>query len=115
MAISSLDMEQGATFRVALTWTDALNAPVSTVGYRAHMQVRYKVGSPVLIDMTSANGGITLGGVNGMIALYASAAQTALVKKNALYDLHLVDLVDPNEVIRVFGGAINLVPAVTVG
>ena len=114
MQLSDLDMEQGATFRVTLTYEDSDTNPISLVGYRAHMQVRTRFGSAVLIDLSSDAGDITLGGVTGVIEVRAKASATALVKRNAVYDLHLIATDDPDEVVRVFGGAINLTKAVTV-
>ena len=121
MDTADLTVEQGATFRVSLTYTDSASVPISLVGYRAHMQIRDKAGATrVIIDLTSAvGGGITLGGVmhdlhSGKIDIYIGATKTALLKKNAAYDLHLVTVNDPDEVTRVFGGAILLTKAVTV-
>lgn len=114
MSDEDLEMDQGVTFRVTLMYDDANSQPISLVSYKAHMQVRYAAGAAVLINLTSdAGGGITLGGTAGTIDIYAKASQTAMVKKNAKYDLHLIDLTDPEKVLRVFGGAILLTKAIT--
>ena len=104
-----------------MTYKDGLGSPVNLSGYRAHMQIRARAGaSAVLIDLSSAvGGGITLGGLladltSGKIDIYIGASKTALLKRNAAYDLHLVDVADPDEVIRVFGGAVLVIKAVTV-
>ena len=121
MDIADLTIEQGVTFRVSLTYKDGTGVPVDLTGYRAHMQIRAKAGaSVVLIDLSSSlGGGITLGGVlgdltSGKIDIYIGATKTALLKRNAAYDLHLVDALNPDEVILVFGGAVLVVKAVTV-
>lgn len=121
MDTADLIVEQGATFRVSLTYTDSASVPISLVGYRAHMQIRDKAGATrVIIDLTSdAGGGITLGGglhdlTSGKIDIHIGASKTVLLKKNGAYDLHLVAVNDSDEVTRVFGGAILLTKAVTV-
>lgn len=66
---------QGATFRKRLTWKGPLPAqtPIDLTGCTARMQVRPEVESPtVLLELTTANGGITLGGVAGTIELFVS-------------------------------------------
>lgn len=112
--VTTLEMEQGATFRVSLTYTDANNAPISLVGYKAHMQVRLRVGAPVLIDLSTENGGIVLNGTSGVISVRGKASDTLKVTRNAVYDLHLISATDPEEVVRVFGGPVVLTKAVTV-
>ena len=61
-----LTIYQGATFRKRLTWKGPLPAqtPIDLTGCTARMQVRPEVeSSTVLLELTTANGGITLGGV----------------------------------------------------
>ena len=115
MADVDLEMAQGVSFEVTLTYEDANLIPISLLTYRAHMQIRYLAGAAILIDLNSdPGGGIVMGGLTGLLTVYAGASQTAKVKKNAKYDLHLIDRVDPNKVLRVFGGAILLTKAITV-
>lgn len=114
MDVVHLEMEQGATFKVSLTYTDPDNVPVPLAPYRAHMQVRQRYGSPVLLDLTTENDGIVFDAAPGVIKIRGKASDTANVTRNCIYDLHLILIADPEEVIRVFGGTITLQKAVTV-
>lgn len=115
-----LELFEGVTWRVALDYTDGGLVPISLAGYRGHMQVRYKVGAPLLLDLTTENGGLFFGAngvlnvAAGHIEIYAGASETAGVAKNGVYDLHLISLTDPDEVLRVFGGDVIVTRAVTV-
>lgn len=113
-----LALEQGATFRLTITWTDASNNPISLVGATAHMSIRTQVantdtGSP-LIDLTTANGGLTLGGVAGTISILITAAQTAaLTVARGRYDLYVT--LSNGDRDRLMEGAVTIDPQVTVG
>lgn len=82
---------QGATFQKIITWKSD-GALVNLDGYSARMQVRAtaEAASP-LIELTTQNGRITLGGSAGTITLTISATDTAaLTAGRAVYDLELV-------------------------
>ncbi len=85
-------IEQGATFRKRLLWSAGDPAlPVDLTGWTARMQLRSAVNSPTVIhELTTANGGIALGGVAGTIDLYISEAITAALLADGVYDLELV-------------------------
>lgn len=77
------------------------------------MQVRAEIGDPtVLIELTTENGGITLGGVAGIINLYISAVNTAaLAWSDGIYDIALIA---PNgDVNRSICGAVVVSAGVT--
>lgn len=84
---------QGATFQRVFTWrvgTPAAN--VNLTGYTARMQLRTaaNAATPVL-EATTENGRITLGGAAGTITLNLSATVTAALPANQYaYDLELV-------------------------
>lgn len=83
---------QGATFEETITWTDDSGAAMNLTGYTARMQAREEYDSATaFIDINTGNGGITLGGVAGTIALLISATNTALITaEHGYYDLELV-------------------------
>jgi hypothetical protein len=95
MSAGKLDLyiEQGATFKSQLIWKDATDTEIDLSGYTARLQVRPKALSDVLyIDLTTENGGITLGGVAGTIDMQIAAADTeAITWLKAKYDLELID------------------------
>ena len=72
-----IDIYQGATFRLNATWVDPDGDPIDMTGYLARMQIRqtYDASAP-LISLTESSG-IALGGVDGVVAVEISAAQTA--------------------------------------
>jgi hypothetical protein len=93
MSAGKLDItiEQGATFRKTLTWQDSAGAPIDLTGFTARMMIRQQLKDAApLITLTTENGGITLGGVAGTIALYISDTDTeAMTIQKGVYDLEL--------------------------
>ena len=60
--IYHLTIEQGATLDRTLTWTDGDGVLVDLTGYTARAQVRDgKDATSAEVDLTTENGGITLG------------------------------------------------------
>ena len=86
-----LCVQQGATFRRVITWKQD-GALVNLTGYTARMQIRATAeASTALIELTTENGRIALGGTAGTITLTISATDTAaLTAGRAVYDLELV-------------------------
>ena len=89
--VLNLEVEQGATFTRVITWTDENAALINLVGYTAAMKARVNFDSTsAFIDLTTENGGITLGGAAGTIQLDIDAATTAaLATLSGVYDLEL--------------------------
>jgi hypothetical protein len=89
--IYDFTLEQGATFSRTLTYKID-DVAVNLTGYTARMKAkrRFDDVSP-LINLTTENGGITLGGSAGTITLTMSATDTAALSfDTAFYDLELV-------------------------
>jgi hypothetical protein len=93
MAATTYDLliEQGATFGQVITYKDN-GVAVNLQGYTARMQVRSTLeAATALIELTTANGRIALGGTAGTITLSISATDTeALTSGRGVYDLELV-------------------------
>lgn len=88
-----LTIYQGATFRKRLRWTDkATGAPIDLTGCTARMQVRAEVDSPtVQLNLTTENGGITLGGTSGTVDLLSAETDTAAMQwDGGVWDLEIV-------------------------
>lgn len=102
---------QGSTFNQQLTW-NIDNAPVDLTGYTARMQVREKHISNVYnLNLTTENGGITLGDEEGTIFITVSAADTSeIIAKEYVYDL---ELDSGGEVTRLIEGKFIVTPEVT--
>lgn len=94
MSAGALDiiLEQGATFTLAMVWTDPDDLPINLTGYTARMQVRQMPNVyEVIVELTTENGRIALGGSAGTIDLTIAAADTeALPGGEYVYDLELV-------------------------
>lgn len=105
---------QGATFKRTLTWKNqsAGGAPIDNSGHSARMQVRRVPGAPVVLELTTENSGIVLGGSNGQINLVVAAADTADLLPGAyIYDLELES--PAGDVYRELEGSFIINPEVT--
>ena len=102
---------QGTTFAEQLTWSID-DSPVDLDTYTARMQVREKYTSTQkILDLTTENGGITLGGDTGTIDINIDANSTAaLVAKTYVYDL---ELIISSTVTRLLEGTFIVTPEVT--
>ena len=93
MAATTYDIliEQGATYSQVVTYKES-GVAVNLTGYTARMQVRSTLESATtVVELTTANGRITLGGAAGTITLTISATDTAsLTAGRGVYDLELV-------------------------
>jgi hypothetical protein len=92
-ATNDITIYQGATFNPVYTYKDANGVAINLTGYTAEFQAREQYGSQQpFINLTTSNGGITLGGSAGTITLLMSAAATAaLTVLGGVQDLLLVD------------------------
>lgn len=86
------EIEQGATTHLRFVWKDSTGTPVDLSTYTARMQLRKSVASSeVVLELTTENGGIILGGSTGTIDVVLTAVQTATISRNGVYDLELVN------------------------
>lgn len=109
----NLTIERGATLDQVFTWKDSTLTAVNLTGYTARCQVKRTIGdvSP-LLNLTTENGGITLGGVAGTITLYASDTATgALTGEEGVWDLELIS--GGGIVKRILQGKVFISPNVT--
>ena len=110
-AIYDFEIEQGADYDKPLVWKDSTGNPVNLTGYTARMQLRPSVSSEtVLLELTTKNGGITLGGATGKITLHFTEANTSPLVKGGVYDL---EMIIGGKVKRLVQGAISLSKQVT--
>ena len=108
----NITIEQGATWRLSLTWKDVAGAPIDLTSYTARMQVRQAYGTADALLNLSSGAGITLGPSTGAITLTASAAQTAAIAaRNGVYDLEMV--APDGTVTRLLQGSVTISPEVT--
>lgn len=110
----NLQIDQGATFTKSVTWKTGKPAvPVDLTGAQARMQVRATRDDPAfLIELTTANGRIALGGAAGTILLRIEAPDTAvIVWPSGVYDLE-IEFAD-GTVRRLLAGNVMVSPEVT--
>lgn len=89
-AVKNLTIEQKATFKVRLTYKNALKKPINLTGFSAHMQIRDANGT-LITDLSTTNGKIVLTPVSGIIDLIIPASETtAMTFTTGLYDLKLI-------------------------
>lgn len=101
-------IEQGATYRHQLIWQDSAEALIDLTNYTARLQIRSDVKSAAaLIDLTTENGGLTLGGVTGTIDIAITSAVTAAIDWiNGVYDLEMIS--GSGDVIRLVEGCVQV-------
>lgn len=107
-----LFIEQGSAFTKTFIWKDDTGEPIDLTNSSARMQIRPSVSSDtVLLELTTGNGRITLGGTAGTITLNLGATVTATMTKGGVYDLELVQSAD--EVDRFLEGTVTISKEVT--
>lgn len=106
-------IEQGATLMKPFIWKDSDGVPVDLTGYTAKMQVRQSPQSgTVLLELSTSNGRITLGGAAGTITLALTAAITAAIAwRRGVYDIELTS--GDGTVTRLLEGEIQVSKEVT--
>ena len=89
----NMTIDQGATLALRMTYKDSAGDLISLTGYTARMQVRQTVPSTsTILDLTTENGGLTLGGAAGTIDVAITAtASEAVAAGQYVYDLELVN------------------------
>lgn len=88
--VYNLEIEQGTTFTQTFVKKDGGGLPVNLTDYTARMQIRPSISSgTVMLELTTENGGILLGGVTGEITLVFTEANTKALTRNGVYDLEL--------------------------
>ena len=85
------NIDQGATFQKLIVWKDPDGNAIDLTDYTARMQIRKTVNSnEVLVEATTENGYITLGGADGTINISIPASVTEnFTFRRGVYDLEL--------------------------
>ena len=104
--------EQGATLSRTILYTDADEVETDLTGFTAAMQVRPTAASgTVILELTTENTRITLGGAAGTVDLLVDAAtMEALTPGKYYYDL---ELYNDSTVIRLIEGTFTVKAEVT--
>ena len=108
----NITANQFASLSVTLTWV-AAGAPIDVTGYTARMHVRNPSVNkfPLCLELTTENGGVSVGGADGKVTLTATAAQTGAMTPGAhVYDLLMLSGADAH---RMAEGTFTVVRGVT--
>jgi hypothetical protein len=115
MAAGNYDlyMEQGATFSLVITWKDSSNTPINLTSYTARMQVRRtKQSTTVIVEASTTDGRIVLGGALGTITVTIPATVTDDLDFGCgVYDLEVES--SGGQVTRLIEGGVSFSKEVT--
>ena len=89
--VYNVEIDQGADWFFNITYDQPAGTPVNLTGYTAALQLRsYPANPTAVLTLTTENGGITITGASGLVAVHATATQTrAIVAGNYNYDLEI--------------------------
>lgn len=109
----NFQIEQGTTVVKVLQYTDTSGNPIPLTGYIARMQMRPTVGSLIkYLDLATSPGtGIVITAATGIITITISAATTASIPTDGVYDL---EIESPTGIVtRLIQGTISVSQEVT--
>ena len=105
--------DQGSTFERTVDIKNPDGEIFSLTGYTARMQVRREVDSATpLIELTTANGRLTINGALGRISIALTPNETAALTRGGYYDLEIVQT-STGKVHKVLRGEFRLEKEVT--
>lgn len=109
----NINCDQGATLSRTITWTDSARNPYNLTGYTARMHVRTLANAAsTVVELTTENSRISLGGAAGTVTLTIPATVTANITPGLyVYDLELVSA--SNVVSRLIEGNFKVKAEVT--
>jgi hypothetical protein len=111
--VYNITCHQGATLQRTLTWTDPAKTPINLTSYTARMHVRTVANAnTTILELTTENSRIALGGTAGTVNLTVAANVTAnLTPALYVYDLEVVS--GGGVVTRLVEGNFNVTAEVT--
>ncbi len=98
----NLQIYRGKTLNFNIIWGGS--TPLDITGFQASLQA-HSLDGDVLLDLDTANGGITIDGANGTLSFKASPGLTDQVTKPGRYELEMTNL--SGDVYRVVSGSIS--------
>jgi hypothetical protein len=106
-------IDQGADWYINFTYENPNGTPINLTSYTAALQVRTSpMAKTAVLTLTTANGGIVITPLQGLVACHATSAQTEVIPYGKYsYDLEITS--PYNEVTRLIQGTIQLSPETT--
>ncbi len=86
----NIQIDQGATYTLALSYKDSAGVPINLTNYTAAMQLRKTVGSATASLSLTSSSGIVITGATGLLSITITATQSRdLVPDIYVYDLEI--------------------------
>jgi hypothetical protein len=104
---TNMHVFRGKTLKFDVIWGGT--TPIDISGYTAALQARSLDGQ-LMLDLSTANGAITIDGPNGTLSFAAPPATTSLVSRPGRYELEMTTA--GGDVYRVISGGISPVDEV---
>lgn len=95
--VFNVEIDQGSDWFFDVTYDQPAGTPVDITGYTAALQLRSLPPSPTaVLTLTTENGGITITGASGLVAMHATADQTRAIDEGTyVYDLEIYSYTNP--------------------
>ena len=105
--VYNINLDQGATFRRSIVVKNPDGSLYDFTNHTARMQIRSEIdSSDVMIELTTENARIVLGGTDGTIELVIDADDTETLQYDGVYDLEIVS--NSGAVHRLLKGMVRL-------
>jgi hypothetical protein len=115
MAVSyNTVIDQGADWYLTVTYENPNGTPINLTGYSAALQLRsLPSDATAVLTLTTANTGIAITALTGVVAIHATATQTRAIDEGTYYyDLEITDTFT-SVVTRLVQGQVVVSPEVT--
>lgn len=112
-ATDNLIIDKGATFKKTYVYQDSSRNPIDLTGYTAKMQIRPYIGSStVIVELSTANGRITITPSEGKIELELADEETVVISEHSgVYDLEIED--SSGNITKLVRGTVSFIDEVT--
>lgn len=111
--VYNINMDQGATFERLLTVKNSDGTLLNLTGYQARMHIRLEMEDDnYLALLTTENGRIVLGGMDGTIYLTLPPEVTSTLRRDCVYDIELLEP-SSEKVYRLLKGMVRVSDEVT--
>ena len=106
-------IDQGADWYINFSYKDSAGVAINLTGYTAALQLRSEPSdATAVLSLSSPSSGIAITGATGLIAVHATAVQTAAIQEGIYYyDLEITS--GAGIVTRLIQGQIVVSPQVT--
>jgi len=112
----NLNIIKGSRYLKSFIYQDTSKVPIDVSGLSARMHIRERDNSPdpAEMELTTTNGRIALGGVNGQIDIVLGATETdTFTITKGVYDMELYNVSDTDIVDTILEGAVTISDAIT--